>query len=101
MALSADQRRYLDEVRRLAVRELAGGAEVYLFGSFARGTARRGSDIDLAVLPRADAAQGALSRLREALEESWVPYRVDVVDLREADPAFRERVLKEGVRWSA
>ena len=101
MALSLDQRRYLDEVRRLALREFPGGAQVYLFGSFASGRARRGSDIDVAVLPRAGAAKGALSRLREALEESWVPHRVDVVDLREADPAFRERVLREGVRWSA
>lgn len=42
-----------------------------------------------------------LARLREALEESTIPYRVDVVDLSEADAAFRDRVHREGVVWIA
>ena len=37
---------------------------------------------------------------REALEEAPVVRRVDLVDLAEAEPAFRERVLREGVLWA-
>ena len=44
---------------------------------------------------------GLLAELREALEESTVPWRVEVVDLSETDAAFRERVLKEGIVWNA
>lgn len=40
-----------------------------------------------------------IATLRWELEESTVPYHVDVVNLDEVEPAFRERVLKEGVRW--
>ena len=40
-----------------------------------------------------------LSALREDLEESRVPYRVDLVDLSMADPSFRELVLREGRLW--
>lgn len=40
-----------------------------------------------------------IATLRWELEESTVPYRVDVVNLDEVEPAFRERVLKERVRW--
>ena len=38
--------------------------------------------------------------LREALEEARVVRRVDLVDLAEAEPAFRERVLREGIPWA-
>jgi len=43
----------------------------------------------------------ALARLREALEESTVPYRVDVIDLSDVDTEFRERVRREGILWIA
>ena len=89
------------EVRRI-VREVLGDTEVtvYLFGSWARGEATPGSDIDLAVESRTPLPPGLLARLRERLEESHVPYRIEVVDLREADPIFRRRVLEEGISWS-
>jgi hypothetical protein len=51
----------------------------------------------VAVLPRRPLPTGLLSRIREALEESHVPYRVDVVDLSSVDPAFRKRILETGV----
>lgn len=94
--------RYLDEARAIVERELSGvAADVYLFGSWARGDPRRISDIDIAVLPRGPAPAAILSRLREAFEESSIPYPVDVVDLREASPSLRDRVLREGIPWSA
>jgi uncharacterized protein len=81
---------------------LAGhAARVYLFGSHAQGTAHRTSDIDVAILPLEPIPPWVLSVLRGDLEESHVPYRVDLVDLSMADPAFRERVIQEGIVWSA
>lgn len=91
----------LDEVR-LILREVLGEgtAAIYLFGSWARGEATSLSDIDLAIEARVPLAPGTLARLRERLEESRVPYRIEVVDLNAVDPAFRQRVLAEGIRWS-
>jgi len=91
----------LEEVRCI-VREVVGGgqATVYLFGSWARGEATSLSDIDVAIEPHTTLPPGTLARLRERLEESHVPYRVDVVDLRRATSAFRRRVLEEGIQWS-
>ncbi len=74
-------------------------ARVYLFGSRARGEGGRSSDIDVAVLPLSPLPGWILSALREDLEESRVPYRVDLVDLSMADPSFRELVLREGRLW--
>lgn len=84
----------MDELRDLKVR-------TYLFGSWARGTPKRTSDVDIAVEPLEALPPGALARLRERLEESTIPYRVEVVDLSSADDGFRQRIKEEGILWSA
>lgn len=90
------------EVRAMVLHAPRGlGARVFLFGSRAGGEAPVTSDIDVAILPLRRLPSGVLAALREALEESTVPQTVDLVDLSEADPAFRERVLAEGVEWHA
>lgn len=100
-AASATAQRALAEVRRIVLEVIGSeNAAIYLFGSWARGDATRTSDIDIAIEPLADLPRGAFARLRECLEESHVPYRVDVVDLRRTDPEFRRRVLTEGISWN-
>lgn len=94
-------RQALADVRRIVCETLGGeGATVYLFGSWARGEATRLSDIDVAIDSPLPLSRGVLARLRERLEESHVPYHVDVVDLTKAMPELRRRVLAEGVLWS-
>ena len=51
------------------------GAEAWLFGSQARGTARKGSDIDIAV------RSSQFDDVEEALEEIDTVFIIDVVDL--------------------
>ena len=75
------------------------GTRLYLFGSWARGEGRRASDLDLALLSEKP-LEDLMPLLKEALEEARVVRRVDLVDLAEAEPAFRERVLREGVLWA-
>jgi hypothetical protein len=91
----------LKEIRRI-VREVLGEqkATLILFGSWARGEATSISDIDLAIESPVPLKPGTLAELRERLEESHVPYRVDLVELRDADPAFRRRILEEGITWN-
>ena len=91
----------LEEVRRIVLDVLSEkDVKVYLCGSWARGEATRLSDIDVAIDPHVTLPRGTLARLRERLEESHVPYHVDVVDLTRTSPEFRQRVLTEGVLWS-
>ncbi len=92
----------LDHVRAIVQRTLARRpVSVYLFGSWASGAPHQASDIDIAVDAAEPLPPETLARLREALEESTVPYRVDVVDLSDADTEFRERVRREGILWIA
>jgi predicted nucleotidyltransferase len=72
----------LDQVRRLVLKGLRGHAvQVLLFGSRATGKAGRASDIDVAILPEEELPVGLLSRIRESLQESHVPFTVELVDL--------------------
>jgi predicted nucleotidyltransferase len=92
--------RFLEETRRIVARVLGDArATVYLFGSFATGKQHRGSDIDVAIEPAAALPRDLLGRLQEELEESCVPYRVDIVNLAETDREFRDEVKRTGRVW--
>ena len=69
---------------------------VYLFGSRATGSARPTSDYDIAVSADEDISR-ELSIARDWLEDSTIPVRVDVVDLRRAAPSFRLAAQTHGV----
>ena len=93
--------RVLDEVQHIVLEVLRNQqTTIYLFGSWAQGQATSHSDIDIAVEPHRPLPAGMLANLRDRLEESHIPYRVEVVDLSKTDLYFRERVLKEGIRWN-
>ncbi len=74
-------------------------AAVWLFGSCARGEPRQRSDIDIAILPRDELPSGFFGELEADIKESTIPYDVDLVDLRQADPALVDEVRQEGVKW--
>lgn len=70
----------------------------YLFGSFARGTASDGSDLDIAVLfqERIDARLGGpLDKLRDAVERAC-SRRCDLIDGRAAPADLVHRILRDG-----
>lgn len=75
------------------------GAGLKLFGSRARGDARRTSDIDLALVARQPIAVADMAALREALEESHVPFRIDLIDYASAPLALRAAIDREGIPW--
>ena len=77
----------------------AHDAAVWLFGSCARGEVRQHSDIDVAILPREDLPIGFFGELEADIEESTIPYDVDLVDLRHADGALVDAVRREGIPW--
>ena len=81
------------------IREFFRGkpVKVYLFGSRARGNNSPYSDVDIAFDSEVDIGKELLI-LREVIEESSLPYKVDLVDLKGA-PYLRETVEKEGKRW--
>jgi len=75
--------------------------DLYLFGSRAKQLEQSTSDIDIAILTKKTLPLHKLAEVREKIEHSKVIYTVDLVDLARIEPKFREKILKEGVLWSA
>ena len=70
----------------------------YLFGSYARGEQRAGSDVDVAVLfarSGLNTLTGPISTLRGELERA-VGRTVDVIDIRRAPVDLTHRILRDG-----
>jgi uncharacterized protein len=90
----------IGELRRMVSDALGKhDAEVWLFGSCARGDVMQHSDIDIAILPQSDLPPGFFSKLAEDIEDSSVPYEVDLVDLRNAAATLVDEVRRERVKW--
>ena len=100
MAVNSTRNRAIEELRRMVLDALGEhDAEVWLFGSCARGEVLQHSDIDIAILPRDELPSGFFSDLAEGVEESSIPYDVDIVDLRSAASTLVDEVCHEGVKW--
>jgi predicted nucleotidyltransferase len=100
--MNATRQQTLEELRQMVLDALGDHeAEVWLFGSCARGSVRQHSDIDIAILPRDNLPSSFFAELAADIEESPIPYDVDLVDLRHADPALVEEVRQEGIKWRA
>lgn len=79
-----------DELLRLIARHLPG-VVVWAFGSRVAGSARRYSDLDLVAFTTPEQA-GRVQELREALEESSVPFIVDLHVWDELPETFRTEI---------
>jgi uncharacterized protein len=67
-----------------------------IYGSRAKGTHRHGSDIDLTLMG-ASLDENALSRIATRLDESSIPYTVDLSLFHQIDhTALREHILRIG-----
>jgi predicted nucleotidyltransferase len=71
--------------------------EAFIFGSRATGKAKITSDFDIGIRYQkgCKSDEVKLSKLREAFEESTLPFDVDVVDIDETGKEFREEALKK------
>ena len=71
---------------------------IYLFGSWARGEAKRSSDVDIAIESKDDMSF-LIGEFREALENSCIIYNVDVVDMNFAAESLCKKIREEGIVW--
>lgn len=89
-----------DVLREELTRVLEAGPDLrlaLLFGSRARGEARRGSDVDVAILPAAhDMSLAEENRLGAALERA-ARAPVDLVRIDRAPAALRWRIARDGI----
>lgn len=89
-------RHELETVRRI-LHEHAPSLEVRAFGSRVSGTARKTSDLDLALMTEQPFDIARMAELRDAFSESDLPFRVDLVDWAGTSDNFRQLINRDYV----
>lgn len=70
---------------------------VWAFGSRAKHTAKKHSDLDLAVITETPLSLDTLAALTSAFSESDLPWKVDILDWASIDSSFQDIILKDRV----
>ncbi len=87
---------YLDELRNIIYSTVDTQRwKPLVFGSRATGKARKTSDIDIALLGNSKVSDEVMLGLWNKLDDSSIPYVVEVVDISQVTPEFRKVALKK------
>ncbi|HVC36411.1 MAG TPA: nucleotidyltransferase domain-containing protein [Candidatus Dormibacteraeota bacterium] len=90
MALQLEEP-YLNMLRQIVAEQIdANRWQPVIFGSRAQGRAHRFSDIDLGFVGKDPLPLALRASLIDALDESNIPYVVDIVDLITTAPEFKQ-----------
>lgn len=95
--ITADEYNIINKILNDYLISVADNCTVYVFGSRAKNTARINSDLDLALeLPDNNKiSSNTIIDLKEAFDNSSLPYRVDIIDLNSVSDTFRELVNQD------
>ncbi|MBI2634448.1 hypothetical protein HYW82_02120 [Candidatus Peregrinibacteria bacterium] len=89
------KKKYQILVKSILSRHLNKSAKFFIFGSSVKTNDFR--DIDIGVKGVKDETR--LVHAREDLEESQLPYRVDVIDFSNVDRNFEQKVFNGKILW--
>jgi predicted nucleotidyltransferase len=84
-------------IRLLLKERIPSQARVYLYGSRSRRDNRWNSDYDLWI--DADISRKVIAEMADQFDESFVPFRVDIVTTPQLNGHFAERVKQEAIPW--
>lgn len=91
LAMTAEELSLLQSILKRYVPDF----KVWAFGSRVTGTHKPYSDLDLALVGDEPIAIQTRAMLSEALSNSGLPYKVDIVDWASSSDAFRQIIEKQ------
>ena len=92
---------YIDIVKQIVLKHIPkDNFAVFLFGSRAVGNAKPLSDIDIGILGLEPLPTIIKVDLESDLEESIVPYKIDLIDFYQVDKDFKKEALNTIQIWN-
>lgn len=89
--------RLVKELYRLARTYRNLGVRLFVFGSFARGSNQKTSDLDLGVLWNGKRSSRVFTRLYRDVQELPTIRKIELVDMEQVDDIFKNHALAEAV----
>jgi len=87
----------LHELKQILQAHLPNTAKIYAFGSRTNNTARTNSDLDLLIKNPNQIPWNILAETEEALSESELPFRVDLLDSHRLTDEFLNEITSSAV----
>jgi predicted nucleotidyltransferase len=72
---------------------------ILLFGSRARGEHAPHADVDIGLIPPSGFNRRKIAELLDIIENSTIPYKVEIVNLDEVTETFRNEAMRDAVVW--
>ena len=76
---------------------LPAGYKAFIFGSRAQGTSRSYSDVDLGILGKDKLPTSKIASIKNELEDTNLPYRVDLIDFTTVTDKFKNSAMRKVV----
>lgn len=74
--------------------------KVFLFGSRAVGNNSKWSDFDIGIIGKEVLPYSKLEMIESELEDSNIPYRVEIVDFARVSDKFKKIALGKVIQWT-
>jgi predicted nucleotidyltransferase len=87
----------IDLIKKIVSDTCGDIVKVYIFGSRVRGTAKKYSDVDIALTSVEKISRLKIITIRDELESQGFRYLVDLINLNSVSEDFRKVVLETGV----
>jgi predicted nucleotidyltransferase len=87
----------LNIIKDILKKYLPINAVIYAFGSRVKGTNKPFSDLDILIQSPEKIDSKIILNIKEALENSSLPFMVDVLDANTIEPSFKNIILKDGL----
>jgi uncharacterized protein len=95
----AVKKAYQDELIKIIHKHIPK-CDIYLFGSRATNQEKPGSDIDLAICATESIAYSTVLKILIDIDDTTIPLKVDLVDLKTVNKLLLENILAEGIKWT-
>jgi len=94
------ENKYLTQLKNLVLDELKSqNVKIFMFGSRVRRDNYIGSDVDIGLIPKGNLDSKKITILKEKIENSTIPYKVEIVNFNEVSEDFRNEALKDIEIW--
>lgn len=92
---------YLDIIKRIVLSKIdKKEVFVFLFGSRSSAFHLPTADVDIGLWSRKNLSHKIYHQIRNALDESIVPLKVDIIDFSNVDNSFKKTALKQIEIWN-